>query len=414
MGKQQRPPDSQGETRSLAKGGDKSRTLVQLLLLSHGLGVLLGFGLFYSFFRTQCTSLLNSHVMEFNTTIKGLQLQCQLDSSHAEGTIDDATGKNGMARRLAQLEEQTAQAGKYHECLALHEAALVRFSTAQKELDAAKATIQPLQKENDSLQQTVSGLNAALDETKRRSEKQELRLRNQLELAKAMMEEKVDEVERLKSSSAYSGGKVCNPDQWELENQLEMVEMQTAVKRRSLALVKDSFGEALPYIVLVIVQGPSLPASSLEIAIERLDELPHSVYTFLNLVQAGLYLETSLQLRSDSSGASVDGGNPASSVRKQTQSKLNRKYAELGWNSARPLAFDERSTKECPVFGVGFANHGPDIRIWLPNEDSSAEKSYACFGRVLSGQDTLNRIGSDRVSIVDMRVVSSGDHGSEL
>jgi hypothetical protein len=134
----------------------------------------------------------------------------------------------------------------------------------------------------------------------------------------------------------------------------------------------------------------------------------------LNLVQAGLYLETSLQLRSDSGGTSVYGGSPASSIRKQTQSKLNRKYAELGWNSARPLAFSERSAKECPAFGVGFANLGPDIRIWLPDEDSSTEKSYACFGRVLSGQDTLNRIGNDRVSIVDMRIVSSGDHGSEL
>jgi cyclophilin family peptidyl-prolyl cis-trans isomerase len=414
MGKQPRQSDSQGEKRSLAKGGDKSRTLVQLLLLSHGLGVLLGFGLFYSFYRTHCSSLLNSNAMEFNATIKELQLQYQLGSSHAGGTLDDGTGKDGLARRLAQLEEQTAQTGKYHECLALHEAALVRLSTAQKELDATKATMQPLQKENDRLRKTVKSLNATIDETKRRSEKKEMLLRNQLELAKALMEEKVDEVERLKSSSAFSGGKVCNPDQWELENQLEMVEMQTAVKRRSLALVKDSFGEALPLIVLVIVQGPSLLASSLEIAVDRLDELPHSAYTFLNLVQAGLYLETSLQLRSDSGRASVNGGNPASSIRKQTQSKLRRKYAELGWNSARPLAFSERSTKECPAFGVGFANHGPDIRIWLPDEDSSAEKSYACFGRVISGQDTIKRIGNDRVSIVDMRIVPSGDHGSEL
>jgi hypothetical protein len=393
------PPVQREEEKAMKAGAAVTKRLAQILLLTHGLGVLLGFYLFYSFYRTQCSALLTASKDEYNNTLSSLQTKCDWNSKRIKDSYEETSTKESLSRQLNLLEQQTALASKHQECLASHETALIRLSAMQQEHEVTTATINKQMEEIKTLKQTIDDSVVAVEDIKRRAEKRQERLQNQLELAKAMLREKVDEVERLKSSSDGAGEyEPAVPSQ-----QDEIVHMQAAVKRRSMAQAVQSFGEA-PYTVLFLIKGQNQAATTFEVEFGTLHEMPHTVYTFLKLVQAGLYHETSLQKGEDA----ITGGSPATSIRKQVQSKLMRRYAELGFG-VNPLLFTERSTAPCDQYSFGLVHKGPDFEIVLQRAaaDDDMEK-YHCPGRVVSGQDTLRGLRKgERITIVDARIIQS-------
>jgi len=162
----------------------------------------------------------------------------------------------------------------------------------------------------------------------------------------------------------------------------------------------------------------------LEIELNQLYKMPHTVYTFLKLVDLGLYTGTMLQIlvqsqdvedstsSTDRHGVVVLGGDPNDiAVEKSTKSQLVRRYAEEGFSSRSPywiveeevvpedlqaeVASSPSLSSSCSGQrgSFGIAQHGPEFVI-LPDADDFSVDQYAvaslsCPGRVVRGLDEL-------------------------
>lgn len=408
-------------------------SIVQLLCLSLGLGVWLGFGLFYAFFRTQCADLVSKTRRHYSAAIASLQTQCELDSARLQDEYKESNSRESLSRQMSQLELQTAQAKRHQECLSRQDSTLARMSQIQHEQELSQTKMKGLYEEISSLQQTIQTSQSLRVEAKQRAENQHGRLNSQLELTKIMLQEKVDQLERFKlqgiANDCPEVDSILFLPAYQ-QHETTIVEMQAAIKRRSMALTVQSLGDSLPYtVIFVVARGPNRSSSTssnsvvVEIEIDNVHDMPHEVYTFMTLIQAGLLHETSMQLRiletqeGDDAPFITVGGTPNN----KNTSKRTRQYAEMGWNSERSLLFTERSTKRCSTNSVGFVNAGPEFAIWrtdpknniketIHDNSSSVVHSFRCFGRVVSGIETLSEM-EDEIeigTIVDTRVAARG------
>lgn len=263
------------------------------------------------------------------------------------------------------------------ELLQTHEATLRHVTELQKDQEESLSTIQSLRKEIQSLKETIENGNKELDANKKVSAKQCDSLKQQLELSKLMLQEKVDAVERLKES----GREECQQN----ESNDQVVTMQAGIRRLNLAQTIARFGEAP--VVQFWIRSPDKSADSFEVQIE-IQEMPHSVYTFLNLVDAGFYHATEIVSNSDND--EIVGGKASGKLK----SKLLRKYAEAGYG-IHPLLFTELSTAQYDHSCFGILSRGPDFAI--------GNSLTSCFGRVIAGQDVLDTLIS--ATIVDTRIL---------
>jgi cyclophilin family peptidyl-prolyl cis-trans isomerase len=144
--------------------------------------------------------------------------------------------------------------------------------------------------------------------------------------------------------------------------------------------------------------GPNEEPNVFEIELAPLSEMPHTVFTFLDLVHLQLYDGTSF-IAADNSR--IEGGSPNHAPTPHAV-KLHERYAKFGYNRS-PLGFNEYSpTFPHEAFTIGFAGSpisGPTLAINLmdnsatrgPN-DELGRRGDPCFGKIISGFDTLQRI----------------------
>jgi hypothetical protein len=314
-----------------------------------------------------------------------------------------------------------------------HQNLLERLAECQ---NAQESTKRLLQKELDQVQRlTLEQQNAAaavLDDANAANKKAE-RLQRQLDLAKTMLQEKVDEVEELKmqaeecgaasaagTTSRTSSTGTSSPDD---ENNAAYYQLQGAVRRQNAVQLGLLHGQP-PYLVHLYLKSAKRPAFAVEVQIPSLHELPHAIHTFLSLIQAGAFLETTLMKHHDISTDQIRliGGSPGSTVRKQVQAKLTRLYAELGYTSTEPLLFPERSSQPCQTGSLGWIRHGPSLALYMGRKQTSSDNDnddFSCFGRIVSGLDALETFvtsssSDERLSIVDARLVAAAGHHEEL
>ena len=123
--------------------------------------------------------------------------------------------------------------------------------------------------------------------------------------------------------------------------------------------------------------------------------LPHSVYTFLTLVESNLYNDGAAFL-----STTRDGGLQIGSSRSpddgavDTIISLEQKLKPLGLTGGSSLSFVESSTSgnalPCGEFSFGFVHRGPGLNLFLSNTTDEID----CFARVIRGQENLHQIQS--------------------
>lgn len=198
----------------------------------------------------------------------------------------------------------------------------------------------------------------------------------------------------------------------------ELFQLKGAMQRYSLANAILKYGSAAPYLVSLTITLPDSPSEEHRLWIEfrRLDDMPHTIYTFFTLVDLGFYTGTRIGLSDD--GAAIEGGNPRDgSISKRTRSSLARLYAERGYG-ATPFVIDEQSpTAPCVRGGFGIFAKGPQFAIQLGNARSKDE-TWSCPGKVVKGVELLSRLQSlaqdMRATIVAGEVIGGRGRTSSL
>lgn len=369
------------------------KRVVQLLFLTHGLGVLAGFAVFWFLFQTQCAELLQINASKHNITIMSIRHE------YESWTVDD---RAACQRKL--LNEQTALIERHLRLVHAHDEALSQIRMQNFQLDDLTERVKMKDDEMSLLKSLLDKSEMAVTNTKRWATKEQEMLKNQLTLTKTMLKQCEDEVFLLNTATSSRGDVtgVGVPMRSDI-NEDKFIQIQASIRRLNLAQIKQTFGEA-PYRVQFTLapHDDQLALSLVEIEIEKFDDMAHSVYTFLSLVDAGLYEGTSIHGHSD--GTRIEGGHPKSSTSKHVQTQLIRRYGELAYGSF-PLLFTEVSViKPCNAFFIGFVDRGPDFVIQLTTAPSALP---SCFGRIIRGEEAITAISKDErvITIINTRIL---------
>jgi hypothetical protein len=358
-------------------------------------------------YRSQCAVLLTDRSVAFNST---------MDRWHS---LDD---KKHIERQKHLLQQQTALTER-------HQNLLEKLAERQNDHEVTKLL---LQQESDKVQQMTLSLHettTAATAADTAATKKTERLQRQLDLAKTMLQEKVDEVEELKANVDELDNH-CPTTIKESNNNEAYFQLQSAVRRQNAVQLGLLYGEP-PYMINMYLKSARQSAFPIEVQIASVHEMPHAIHTFMNLVKAGAFLETTWsQYEGMINRGRLIGGSPASTSRKQVQAKLIRRYAEHGYTSTEPLLFPERSSQPCRAGSLGWIRHGPSLVLHvMPPQTAGSSATdnddFSCFGRIVSGLDKLETFmtssspssSAERLSVVDARVVAAAaaaHHDEEL
>ena len=146
----------------------------------------------------------------------------------------------------------------------------------------------------------------------------------------------------------------------------------------SLHLVNHRYGES-PYYVRFDLEIDGEEATddnpSFIVEIETLDELPHSVFSFLTMVGSGVYKEAEFLATNSIIHLDSDEG----------------KVASLGYATSALALVEGSALGACAPYSVGFVGANGGLKI-IMTSDTSKHGSLACFGRIAQGRQTVTRI----------------------
>lgn len=332
-------------------------------VLIAGVSVILSYSVFVALFQNQCATLLISKEKEHNTTIQSLYEQ------HAVAlevtSLEDAT---------RFLETQTLLTAQYQELLLKHEQTLDQWTNATRQKDKSEETIQKLNEQVKRLQRELGSATVQIRQAQRASQQEVESLRQQLDLSRSLVQQKVDEVRSLAKEGTCYGGDAS-----------ELARIQAEISRRNAAQCVQWL-EKPPYVVEFALQDASHDLTLLQVEFTTLSHMPHTVWTFLSLVDQGLYDGTTLQFNAD---RAITGGEPHSAP-KQVHSSLQRQYATAGYGS-EPLLFEELSpAAPCLELTFGFVGRGPTLLFTMEGYKDGGR--FACPGRISSGKEFLQHI----------------------
>jgi hypothetical protein len=153
-----------------------------------------------------------------------------------------------------------------------------------------------------------------------------------------------------------------------------------------------------PYYVQFTLsfQGETDNASSFVVELPSRKELPHSVFTFLTLVEYSLYHGTAFVANNNNSdNKNVFDESTSTSMRIWTKPStavtLDQKFRALGFGNTA-LSFWEESSEAfpCGKHSVGFDGLGPAVEIFLSDNKASGR---TCFGKIVRFEtNTLSRV----------------------
>jgi hypothetical protein len=191
-----------------------------------------------------------------------------------------------------------------------------------------------------------------------------------------------------------------------------LFQLQGAVQRRALSECLHRYGKP-PYVVEIhfrLVHDDDNNEHVLSIELDRVYDMPFTTDSFFQLIDYGLYTETSLGPSSPTNN--IVGGSPSDAATR-VRTRLLRSYAELGYGtSATPFILDEQQSchakgSDCRKYSFGFASQKPEFTI-LTTDDAAAG-SLQCIGRVLpSGYPALKLLQTpsrkDAATIIEVRI----------
>lgn len=156
------------------------------------------------------------------------------------------------------------------------------------------------------------------------------------------------------------------------------------------------FGEG-PYIVRFNLEFPSEPVEPnfFEIKIFNPRDLPHTVLTLLNMIDNGLYVDTTID---SVQNRIIKGGSPSTVEPQHTKSNVLRRFANFGYSAYNTLFFENESSPNTPCrqMSFGLDERGPGFMIYVTND--IAENHFNCPGVVTKGRETLERLLNSHIS----------------
>ena len=165
---------------------------------------------------------------------------------------------------------------------------------------------------------------------------------------------------------------------------------------QNISFLLCRYGEG-PYVVRFTLDFPSgeREPNQFEVKIFNPRDMPHTVYTFLNMIDHGLYVDTAIDFKSDKI---VGGGDPYTVTPSSLKSKVLKRFADIGLSYYRTLFFEKESSPNSPCRASRFSlnDRGPGFMIYLDDEIDNNLNN--CFGVIQTGRDTLRRIAESQAS----------------
>jgi cyclophilin family peptidyl-prolyl cis-trans isomerase len=159
------------------------------------------------------------------------------------------------------------------------------------------------------------------------------------------------------------------------------------------------YGKGPYYVQFTLsIQGENADsASSFVVELPSRKELPHSVFTFLTLVEYSLYHGTAfIAVNNNNTTDDHESTTSMSIGAKQPDSlssaavTLDQKFRALGFgNTALSFLEESLDTFPCGQHSVGFDGLGPTVEIFLSDNNASGR---TCFGKIVRGMHTLSRV----------------------
>ncbi|GAX13316.1 hypothetical protein FisN_17Hh257 [Fistulifera solaris] len=327
--------------------------------LTAGVSVIAGYSIFVKLFHNQCATFLIDKEHQHNQTIRSLQ------ETHAEA-IEQACQEDAVRF----LETQTVLTSQNEELQHQLDLNREQLSKVSQQNDAYDERILKLSEQVKRLQRELGSSTVQVRQVQRVAQQEVESLRQQLDLSRSLVQQKIDEVRSLASTDGH--------------DMSDVVRLQAAITRRNAAQCVQWLGVP-PYALELTLHDHS----SLRVEFTDFADMPHMIWTFLQLVDDGLYDGTSLQYKNTDRGPAVTGGEPHSAS-KQIHSSLQRQYATAGYGS-EPLWFEELSpVAPCRENTFGLVGRGPTLLFpMLGYEDGGR---FACPGKIVSGADILQQL----------------------
>ncbi|GAX27360.1 hypothetical protein FisN_17Lh257 [Fistulifera solaris] len=328
-------------------------------ILTAGVSVIAGYSIFVILFHNQCATVLIDKELQHNQTLRSLQ------ETHAEA-IEQACQDDVV--RFVQI--QTALTSRNAELQQQLDVSREQLSKVTQQNDAYDETILKLTEQVKRLQRELGSTTVQVRQVQRVAQQEMESLRQQLDLSRSLVQQKIDEVRSLASTNGH--------------DMSDLIRLQAAITRWNAAQCVQWLGVP-PYAVELTLHDHS----SLRVEFTDFADMPHMIWTFLQLVDDGLYDGTTLQYRNTDRGPAVTGGEPHSAS-KQIHSSLQRQYATTGYGS-EPLWFEELSpVAPCRENTFGLVGRGPTLLFpMLGYEDGGR---FACPGKIVSGTDILQQL----------------------
>ncbi len=202
-----------------------------------------------------------------------------------------------------------------------------------------------------------------------------------------------------------------------IEAMRELTKVSNALQKRQRAQCMQYYGPG-PYVVQFSLAVPEIENIVLRLEFPNVDIMPHTTYTFLELVRHRFYSGTTIGLAGSDTSYFI-GGNPNESST-WVKSSLTKKYNEYGYEST-PFMIKEgisasKATK-CVEGSFGILDDGPEFALFLekPSRGGSTSSSggadlpLSCPGRIVQGYDQLDELRDilqrTRVTIIEARVI---------
>lgn len=345
--------------------------------------MLLGYSIFVALFHNKCANLMIAKENEHNTTLQSLV------ENHALA-IEQACHED--ATRMTQTHGiLTVQ---YIELQLQQEHTLEQLKNATQQKDGHDEMIRKLNEQVKRLQRELGSTTLQVRQVQRASQQEIESLRQQLDLSRSLIQQKVDEVRSLASEGSCYGS-----------DSSEWIQMQAAIARRNAAQCLQWLGEP-PYVVEFALQDSLHKRASFQVEFTDLSDMPHTIWTFLTLVDEGLYDGTTLHYLNTDRGLTVIGGEPHSGPT-HVHSSLQRRYATAGYGS-EPLLFEELSPiAPCRESAFGLVGRGPTLLF--PMEGYVDGGRFACPGDVTNGMEVIQQIqrAGQPVTIHSVRILNN-------
>jgi hypothetical protein len=112
--------------------------------------------------------------------------------------------------------------------------------------------------------------------------------------------------------------------------------------------------------------------------------LPHSVFTFLSLIDKKLYNGFSVSSLSNHLSIELEAHS-------EVGSSLSNNYKSLGFDESALSFMETSSMFRCVQHSIGFVGYGPALRVVMASDgNTDTNEDNICFGRVVRGIKTLS------------------------